>query len=82
MSINYKTYYWSFAARNRSLLNRNVFCYIEASPKGVFDPELAAKFKATFLEKGGSEEPMILYKQFTGREPDNKAFLRGRGLTD
>ena len=43
-------------------------------------PELAKKFRQTFLEKGGSEEPMTLYRQFAGREPDSDAFLRGRGL--
>ena len=75
-NAGYYGYLWA------EVLDRDAYSFFEASPKGVFDPELAAKFKATFLEKGGSEEPMILYKQFTGREPDNKAFLRGRGLTD
>lgn len=75
-SAGYYGYLWS------EVLDRDAYSFFEASPNGVFDPELAARFKATFLEKGGSEEPMILYKQFTGREPDNKAFLRGRGLID
>ncbi|MBR4524805.1 MAG: hypothetical protein IKP15_04580, partial [Bacteroidales bacterium] len=52
------------------------------SPDGPYDLELAKKFKETFLEKGGSEEPMTLYKAFAGREPDSQAMLRGRGLID
>ncbi|MBQ2501803.1 MAG: hypothetical protein II524_04995, partial [Bacteroidales bacterium] len=36
--------------------------------------------KETFLEKGGSEEAMTLFKQFRGREPQSEPFLRGRGL--
>ncbi|MCR5561626.1 MAG: M3 family metallopeptidase [Bacteroidales bacterium] len=75
-NAGYYGYLWA------EVLDRDAYSFFEASPKGVFDAEIAAKFKATFLEKGGSEEPMILYKQFTGREPDNRAFLRGRGLTD
>ena len=49
---------------------------------GTWNGDLALKFKETFLEKGGSEEPMVLYKSFAGREPDSTPFLRGRGLTD
>ena len=43
---------------------------------------LATKFKQTFLEKGGSEEPMTLFEQFAGRKPDDTAFKKGRGLID
>ena len=75
-SAGYYGYLWS------EVLDRDAFSFFEASPNGVFDSALAARFRQTFLEKGGSEEPMTLYKQFTGREPDNTAFLRGRGLID
>ena len=47
---------------------------------GIFNPETARSFRETFLEKGGSEEPMTLYKQFRGAEPDPSALLRARGL--
>ena len=75
-SAGYYGYLWS------EVLDRDAFSFFEASPNGVFDSALATRFRQTFLEKGGSEEPMTLYKQFTGREPDNTAFLRGRGLID
>ena len=47
---------------------------------GIFNPATAKAFRQTFLEKGGSEEPMVLYKQFRGAEPDPSALMRARGL--
>ena len=48
--------------------------------KGIFDPETAKKFKENVLEKGGSEDPMVLYVNFRGQEPSVDALLRNRGL--
>ncbi|MDE6854376.1 MAG: hypothetical protein K2J38_04900, partial [Muribaculaceae bacterium] len=48
--------------------------------KGIFDPETARKFKENVLEKGGSEDPMVLYVNFRGHEPSVDALLRHRGL--
>ena len=48
--------------------------------EGVWNRELATRFKETFLEKGGSEEPMELFRSFMGRDPQTAPFLRGRGL--
>ena len=73
-AAGYYGYLWA------EVLDKDAFSVFEASPKGPYDLELAKKFKETFLEKGGSEEPMTLYKSFTGREPDSAAMLRGRGL--
>ena len=47
---------------------------------GIFNKATANSFRKTFLEKGGSEEPMVLYKQFRGAEPDPTALMRARGL--
>ncbi len=73
-SAGYYGYLWS------EVLDKDAFSIFEASEGGPFNIELARKFRQTFLERGGSEEPMTLYKEFAGREPDNKAFLRARGL--
>ena len=43
---------------------------------------MSKRFRQIFLEKGGSEEPMVLYKEFMGREPDSRAMLLGRGLIE
>jgi peptidyl-dipeptidase Dcp len=48
--------------------------------KGIFDPETARSFRENILEKGGTVEPMSLYKAFRGREPDVQPLLRDRGL--
>lgn len=47
---------------------------------GVFNPATAKSFRQTFLERGGSEEPMTLFRQFRGADPDPSALLRSRGL--
>ena len=47
---------------------------------GVFNKATAESFRKTFLEKGGSEEPMVLYRQFRGADPDPSALMRARGL--
>ena len=71
----YYGYLWA------EVLDKDAFSVFEASGN-VWNPDLAKKFKETFLEKGGGEEAMVLYKEFAGREPDNTAFLRGRGLIE
>ena len=47
---------------------------------GIFNKETADSFRKTFLEKGGSEEPMTLYKSFRGAAPDPAALMKARGL--
>lgn len=73
-AAGYYGYLWA------EVLDKDAFQAFVESPNGVWDLELAKKFKETFLERGGSEEPMTLYRQFRGAEPDTKPFLRGRGL--
>lgn len=75
-AAGYYGYLWA------EVLDKDAFSIFAASPDGPYDLGLAKKFKETFLEKGGSEEPMTLYKAFAGREPDSQAMLRGRGLID
>ena len=75
-NAGYYGYLWS------EVLDKDAFSIFEASANGVWDHALDTKFNETFLEKGGSEEPMVLYKSFAGREPDSRAMLRGRGLID
>ena len=68
----YYGYLWA------EVLDKDAFSIFE--DHGVWDFALAKQFKQTFLEKGGSEEPMTLYKSFAGREPDSRAMLLKRGL--
>jgi peptidyl-dipeptidase Dcp len=48
--------------------------------RGIFDSSVATLFRENVLERGGSEDPMDLYKKFRGREPDPDALLRRDGL--
>ncbi len=47
---------------------------------GIFNPKVAADFKEFILSKGGSEDPMVLYKKFRGSEPKPEALLKRAGL--
>jgi peptidyl-dipeptidase Dcp len=45
----------------------------------IFNPEYAAKFR-TLLTKSGSDEGMVVYKNFRGQEPSIEPLLKRRGL--
>jgi len=45
-----------------------------------FDPATARAFRTHILEKGGSEDPLELYRRFRGRDPSVGPLLRKRGL--
>ena len=45
----------------------------------LFNPELAARFRH-LLESGNTVDPMVLYRQFRGQDPDPNALLRRKGL--
>ncbi len=71
-SAGYYSYLWSEVLA--------VDAWEKFKEDGVFNKATADSFRKTFLEKGGSEEPMVLYKQFRGAEPDPSALMRARGL--
>jgi peptidyl-dipeptidase Dcp len=48
--------------------------------KGIFNKKVAKNFKENVLSKGGTENPMILYKRFRGQEPKPEALLKRAGL--
>ena len=71
-SAGYYSYLWA------EVLDKDAFeLFME---KGIFDKETAKSFRENVLEKGGSDEPMDLYRRFRGADPDSGALLRGRGL--
>ena len=53
---------------------------IQNLEKGIFNKEVASKFKDNVLSKGGTEKPMQLYKRFRGKEPKPDALLKRAGL--
>lgn len=71
-SSGYYSYKWA------EVLDADAFAYFQE--KGIFNKEVATKFKENVLSKGGTEHPMILYKRFRGQEPKADALLRRAGL--
>lgn len=47
---------------------------------GIFDKATANAFRSNVLEKGNSEDPMVLYKKFRGTEPQLEPMLKNRGM--
>ena len=71
-SSGYYSYKWA------EVLDADAFAYFQE--KGIFNKEVATKFKENLLSKGGTEHPMILYKRFRGQEPKADALLKRAGL--
>lgn len=71
-SSGYYSYKWA------EVLDADAFAYFQE--KGIFNKEVATKFKENILSKGGTEHPMVLYKRFRGQEPKPDALLRRAGL--
>lgn len=71
-SAGYYSYLWA------EVLDKDAFELFKE--RGIFDRETAMSFRHNILEKGGTEEPMTLYRTFRGADPDSGALLRARGL--
>lgn len=71
-SSGYYSYKWA------EVLDADAFDYFKQN--GIFDKEIATKFKDNILSKGGSDHPMNLYKKFRGQEPQPEALLKRAGL--
>ena len=71
-SSGYYSYKWA------EVLDADAFEYFQE--KGIFNKDVANKFKNNILSKGGTEHPMILYKRFRGHEPSPDALLKRAGL--
>lgn len=73
-SAGYYSYKWA------EVLDADAFDYFKEN--GIFNTEIAEKFKTHVLSKGGSEHPMDLYIKFRGKEPDSNALLKRAGLLE
>lgn len=71
-SAGYYSYKWA------EVLDADAFELFKE--KGIFNREVADKFKNNVLSRGGSIHPMKLYTEFRGKEPNPDALLRRSGL--
>ncbi|HKX85229.1 MAG TPA: M3 family metallopeptidase [Flavobacterium sp.] len=71
-SSGYYSYKWA------EVLDADAFAYFQE--KGIFNKEVADKFKDFVLSQGGTDHPMTLYKKFRGQEPKPEALLKRAGL--
>lgn len=71
-SSGYYSYIWS------AVLDTDAFqAFKETS---LFDQEKARLFRENVLEKGGTEDPAVLYRKFRGADPKIEPLLNKRGL--
>lgn len=71
-SAGYYSYKWA------EVLDADAF---EAFKEGgLYNPDIAHRYRVEILEKGGSEHPALLYRRFRGRDADQTALLRREGL--
>ncbi|MFZ7235313.1 M3 family metallopeptidase, partial [Avibacterium gallinarum] len=71
-AAGYYSYLWA------EVLSADAFSRFEE--EGIFNPVTGQSFLDEILTRGGSEEPMALFKRFRGREPQLDALLRHKGI--
>ena len=72
-SAGYYSYKWA------EVLEADAFSLFKE--KGIFNRDVAASFRHNILEKGDSEDPSVLYRDFRGHDPQPQALLEKLGLS-
>ncbi|OOF44245.1 oligopeptidase A [Rodentibacter trehalosifermentans] len=73
-AAGYYSYLWA------EVLSADAYSRFEE--EGIFNPITGKSFLDEILTRGGSEEPMELFKRFRGREPQLDALLRHKGIAN
>lgn len=75
-AAGYYSYKWA------EVLAADAFEAMIDHEKDEIDAAASASFRRNILERGGSDDPALLYRRFRGRDADVKALLRRDGLSD
>lgn len=71
-SAGYYAYLWS------EMLDADAFeAFKETS---LFDKETATRFRYQVISRGGTDDPMEMYKRFRGKEPQIEPLLKRKGI--
>jgi peptidyl-dipeptidase Dcp len=71
-SAGYYSYKWA------EVLDADAFAYFKE--QGIFNPEVATSFRKNILERGGTQHPKQLYRNFRGKDATIDALLTRTGL--
>ena len=73
-AAGYYSYKWA------EVLDADAFSVFKKN--GIFDRDTAKRLRSCVLSKGGTENPMTLYKRFRGQEPTIDALLVRNGIKE
>ncbi len=73
-AAGYYSYMWA------DVLAEDAFEYFKE--EGIFNRELAGRFRAQLLSRGDSEDADVLYRNWRGRDAASDALLKSNGLAD
>lgn len=68
----YNSYKWA------EVLDADAFYFM--TENAIYDEERLMRYRREILERGGTEHPAILYRNFRGQDADSDALLRREGL--